>query len=67
MPMNPVPSQVPMAEPNASVLAPLPQGTQPAADAVVRRLDWLFRNAPDTAPMQQLRSIVQRYRHETQA
>lgn len=65
MPMNPAPSQVPMEVPAAAVPAPLPQGMQPAADAVVRRLDWLFRNAPDTAPMQQLRSIVQRYRLET--
>lgn len=67
MPMNPVPSQVPMAVPAIAVPVPLPQCTQPAADAVVRRLDWLFRNAPTTEPMQQLRRIVQRYRLETQA
>lgn len=65
MPVNPTPGQVPTSVPAAAAPPPIPQGMPHDADAVVRRLDWLFRDAPDTAPMQQLRSIVQRYRLET--
>ncbi len=65
MSVNPAPGREPAAMPPVAAPPPIPQGTPPDAEAVVRRLDWLFRNAPDTAPMQQLRSIVQRYRLET--
>lgn len=57
MHVNPVPSL-------AAAPAPLSQGVQADPECVVRRLNWLFRNAPATESMQQLRSIVQRYRLE---
>jgi len=51
-----------MAVPEPTSAAPAPTGEQADAQAVLRRLDWLFRNAPPTHAMQQLREIVQRFR-----
>lgn len=47
-----------------TAVPPAPSLPSEPADAqtVVRRLDYLFRNAPPTPAMQQLRDIVQRYR-----
>lgn len=61
-PLNPATTaaSVPLSLPTtATSTSP---GEPADAQAIVRRLDWLFRHAPPTPAMQQLRDIVQRYR-----
>ena len=62
-PLNPASAAAPVP-PEPTPVAPTPSGRPADAQAIVRRLDWLFRNAPSTPAMQQLRDIVQRYRLE---
>lgn len=62
-PLNPATTAAPV--PLSLTIATPTSSSEPAdAQAIVRRLDWLFRNAPPTSAMQQLRDIVQRYRLE---
>ncbi len=60
-PLNPASAAAPVP-PEPTPVAPTPSGRPADAQAIVRRLDWLFRNAPSTPAMQQLRDIVQRFR-----
>ncbi len=64
MPLDPLnPASAATPAPSApTTAAPAPSGEPANAQAIVRRLDWLFRNVPPTPAMQQLRDIVQRFR-----
>lgn len=60
-PLNPASAAAPV--PPKPTSAASTSSVEPAdAQAIVQRLDWLFRNAPSTPALQQLRDIVQRYR-----
>ena len=60
-PLNPASAAAPV--PPKPTSAASTSSVEPAdAQAIVQRLDWLFRNVPSTPAMQQLRDIVQRYR-----
>lgn len=52
----------PLNPTSAATAAPMLPSEPADTQAIVRRLDGLFRNAPPTPAMQQLRDIVQRYR-----
>lgn len=63
MPLEPLkPADTASGAPSHANMAPVQSNEPVEAQAIVRRLDWLFRNAPPTPAMQQLRDIVQRYR-----
>jgi hypothetical protein len=62
-PLNPANAD-PAAPPAPATAASAPPGEQADTQPAVRRLDWLFRNAPPTPAMLQLRDIVQRFRLE---
>lgn len=63
MPLEPLKSvDTASGTPPHANMAPVPSNEPAEAQAIVRRLDWLFRNTARTPAMQQLRDIVQRYR-----
>ncbi|WP_157982573.1 hypothetical protein [Simplicispira lacusdiani] len=63
-PLSPATAATPVPPSPTTVAAPSTFNDPVAAQAIVRRLDWLFRNAPPTPAMQKLRDMVQRYRLE---